>query len=56
MELDFSQMALEVSHHDYLLITHLTTQEHCCHTIFPRVLVHEGDAIINIIQGELIIG
>ena len=34
MELDFSQMALEVSHHGYLLVTHLTTQEHCCHTSF----------------------
>ena len=31
MELDFSQMALEVSYHSYLLVTHLTTQEHCCH-------------------------
>ena len=27
-------MALEVSHHGYLLVTHLTTQEHCCHTSF----------------------
>ena len=26
MELDFSQMALEVSHHGYLLVTRLTTQ------------------------------
>ena len=34
MELDFSQMALELSHHSYLLVTHLTTQEHCCHTSF----------------------
>ena len=34
MELDFSQMELEVSHHGYLLVTHLTTQEHCCHTSF----------------------
>ena len=34
MELDFSQLALEVSHHGYLLVTHLTTQEHCCHTSF----------------------
>ena len=34
MELDCSQMALEVSHHGYLLVTHLTTQEHCCHTSF----------------------
>ena len=34
MELDFSQMALEVSHHGCLLVTHLTTQEHCCHTSF----------------------
>ena len=34
MELDFSQMAFEVNHHGYLLITHLTTQEHCCHTSF----------------------
>ena len=34
MELDFSQIALELSHHSYLLVTHLTTQEHCCHTSF----------------------
>ena len=34
MELDFSKMVLEVSHHGYLLVTHLTTQEHCCHTPF----------------------
>ena len=34
MELDFSQMALDVSHHGYLLVTHLTTQGHCCHTSF----------------------
>ena len=34
MELDFSQMAIELSHHSYLLVTHLTTQEHCCHTSF----------------------
>ena len=34
MELYFSQMALEVSHHGYLLDTHLTTPEHCCHTSF----------------------
>ena len=34
MELDVSQMALELSHHSYLLVTHLTTQEHCCHTSF----------------------
>ena len=34
MELDFTQIALEVSHHGYLLVTHLTTQQHCCHTPF----------------------
>ena len=34
MELDFSQIALEVSHHGYLLVTHLTTQEHCYCDIF----------------------
>ena len=34
LHVDFSQMALEVSHHGYLLVTHLTTQEHCCHTYF----------------------
>ena len=31
-------MALEVSHHGYLLVTHLTTQEHCCHISFHAYL------------------
>ena len=52
MELDLSQMALEVSHNGYLLVTHLTTQEHT----FPRVLIHECDAVIKIIHGEFILG
>ena len=62
MELDFSQMALEVSHHGYLLVTHLITQEQQQHTrtllsyIFPRLLIHECDAVIKSIQGEFILG
>ena len=46
MELDFSQMAFEVSHHGYLLVTHLTTQEHCCHTPF-HAYWYVNDSCIN---------
>ena len=56
MELDFSQMALEVNHHGCLLVTHLTTQRTLLSYIFPRVLIHECDAVIKIIQGEFILG
>ena len=52
MELDFSQMALEVSHHGYLF-DHTRTLLSC---IFPRVLIHECDAVIKIIQGAFILG
>ena len=48
-------MAIEVNHHGYLPVTHLSMLEHCCHTcVFPRVLIYECDAVIKIIQGEFI--
>ena len=56
MELDFSQMALELSHHS------LTVSHSFDHTrtllsyIIPRVLIHECDVVIKIIQGEFILG
>ena len=56
MELDFSEMALEVSHHGYLLSHSFDHTRTLLLYIFPRVLIHECDAVIKIIQGEFILG
>ena len=56
MELDFSQMALEVRS-PWLPVSHSFDHTRTLLPyIIPRVLIHECDAVIEIIQGEFILG
>ena len=52
MELDLSQIAIEVNHHGYILVTHMIMQKHVhvCHTSF-----HEY-CYVNVMRSSRLFG